>query len=159
MNKLRQITNADFPLLLELVSPLWHSTYDNIVGAEQADFLLHKYFDTENIEAYVQSGYQYFYIVHEGQVGGLLVFVDRAADVYLDKLYVTEPFRRKGLASFAIRKLHEMGKDIRLNVNRNNEIAIATYKNRGFEVEKEENIKLNDTFANCDYVMLLKAEQ
>lgn len=159
---LRELNDADYAGLFDAMRPIWHAVYDSIVSHEHTEHLLHKYFDVENIRKFRAEGYRYFFIVADAENAGLMVYMDRGTDLYLDKLYVFEAFRRKGLGSYALSHLcnlgNDMHKDVRLNVNRGNQTAIAAYSANGFVVEREENIPQADGGVNCDYVMIHRAE-
>ncbi len=157
MRSLENLTNDELQSLGTLMSTVWHSTYDPIVGNEHSEMLLHKYFDYQNILIFKGQGYVYKFIKNDDACAGLVVYVDRGNDIYLDKLYVFENQRRRGLASYALTQLKQLGKDVRLNVNRGNTNAIRTYEKNGFCVEKVEDIQLPGGFVNQDFVMLCEA--
>ena len=47
--------------ILKFMYPLWHEVYKEIIPEKQIDFLLHKYFDVENIRTYIKDNYIYYY--------------------------------------------------------------------------------------------------
>lgn len=149
----------DYENLYAFMREIWFDTYDAILPREQNVFLLHKYFDAENIEAYLRQGYRYYYLLYRGERAGLLVYVDRGREIYLDKLYVLPPYRGKHISSFAFEYLKSFGKDVALTVNRANERALAVYLHNGFAVEKiQENVQKNG-MVNHDYEMRWKARK
>jgi len=143
----------DFLNLYDFMSPIWHETYGNILPKAQIDFLLNKYFSTAALEYYRAQGYQYKKI--DGV--GVLVFVEREKDVYLDKLYLTPSVRGKNYPAFVFAWLQRLGKDITLNVNQSNERAVRCYLKNGFVILSKTDIDLGDGMVNCDYVMQKRA--
>lgn len=152
MIKLVKIEKSDYPALYGFMYDTWMDTFSSIIPAAHVEFVLHKYFDEDNIKKFEKQGYQYFYI-HDGEKAGLIVYVDKGSEIYLDKIYVLKGHRGKSYASFAINVLKRMGKDLTLNVNRNNTHAIDVYKHMGFEVEKEVDIQMSEGMINQDYFM------
>ena len=139
--------------LLAMMRPVWHETYDEILPQEQIEYLLTHYFAPEAVAAFQAAGYHYFFMCRDEEPVGLLVYRHDSDAVYLDKLYVSPAARRQGFAHLAFAHLFEMGRDVTLNVNRENKRAIAVYRHEGFIVEREEEIPLSDGMVNYDYRM------
>ena len=142
----------DYLSLYAFMRPIWLDTYGGFLPEEQVLFLLDKYFAPHNLTKFRQKGYQYFKIDDVG----VLVFVEREQDVYLDKLYLLPSARGKGYASFAFEQLLKLKKDIVLNVNQNNERAVACYQKHGFCIDEIIDIPLGNGMINQDYVMRKK---
>ena len=153
--KLVELTKKDYPDLYDFMHDVWVDTYSHIIPLSHIELLLHKYFDADNIPGFLSKGYKYYYIFDK-ENAGLLVYADKIDEIYLDKLYVLPEHRGKGYAAFALTELKKLGKDITLNVNRNNERAVTVYKRLGFEIEKVVDIIVSDENINEDYVMRLK---
>ena len=131
------------------MQPIWLETYESVLPKEQIEFLLEKYFSKSALQAFVKNGYRYFKIDEVG----VLVYVEREKEVYLDKLYLLPSARGKGYAEFVFAQLLNLEKDILLNVNRANARAVGCYLKNGFEIEKKEEILLGNGMINYDYVM------
>ena len=137
--------------------PIWHETYDNVIGAEQTDFLVERYFSDDALKDFRNKGYQYFKVDDEKTVG-ITVIAEKDGDTYLDKLYLLPESRGKGYAAFVFSELLKLGKDVTLNVNQGNVRAVACYRKSGFVIDEEEIIDLGGGMINKDYKMRLKAE-
>lgn len=117
-------------------------------------YLYHAYGLSPPTEEYYRAqGYQYKKIDDVG----VLVFVEREKDVYLDKLYLTPSVRGKNYPAFVFAWLQRLGKDITLNVNQSNERAVRCYLKNGFVILSKTDIDLGDGMVNCDYVMQKRA--
>lgn len=151
---LQDFQEKDFDNLYTFMRPLWLETYGTIIPTEQIEFLLDKYFSKPNIAHFRAQGYQY------KRIGdyGVLVFVERATELYIDKLYLLPTARGTGVAEKVFAELLNMGKDLTLNVNQGNERAVRCYLKNGFEVEQKIDIDLGNGMTNCDYVMRKKAK-
>ena len=77
--------------IYKFMYPLWHEVYKEIIPEKQIDFLLHKYFDVENIRTYIKDNYIYEKIILDENVVGLICYklFDNYVylDIYLDYLY------------------------------------------------------------------------
>ena len=142
-------TNEDFGGLYEFMKPLWLETYSPILPKQQILFLLDQYFSKDGLEKYRGLGYQYF---HVDDVG-VLVYVERETDVYLDKLYLLPKARGKGYAAFVFSEMAKLGKPVTLNVNQANERALKCYLKNGFGIVEKVAVALGNGMTNYDYVM------
>ena len=147
--KLTAFTKEDFEHLYEFMYPLWHETYSEILPKEQIDFLLDKYFSKDGIAYYLSQGYEYYKLDDIG----VLVYVQREADVYMDKLYLLPQARGKGYPAFAFEQMAKRGKDIMLSANRQNARALKCYQKNGFVIVEEKEIDFGNGMINYDYVL------
>ena len=148
------ITEKDDRTLWELAAPIWRECYAGVLVPEQIEFLLHKYFDPENIEAYRKDGMCYEFIMAGGDRAGFLAYKSYDEYTYLDKIYLLPEYRGQHLSSAAFERLLRLyQKPIRLNVNQNNKLGLRAYKGNGFQVIKEERYDLPGGFVNLDYIM------
>ncbi|MBR2474848.1 MAG: GNAT family N-acetyltransferase [Clostridia bacterium] len=152
--ELIKFSEKDFLGIKAFMTPLWRSTYGEILPREQIDFLIDKYFSDEGLRYFRALGYKYFKIM-DGDMRGVAVICEKDGSTYLDKLYLSENSRGKGYASFVFSELLKMGKDITLNVNRGNARALRCYFKNGFTVESEEIIELGNGMVNRDYNLRL----
>lgn len=152
--KLIPFTETDFEGLYEFMKPLWLETYSPILPEKQILFLLNKYFSKEGLAEYRGLGYRYFRI----EEAGVLVYVERETDVYMDKLYLLPSARGKGYAAFAFAEMSKLGKPVTLSVNQANTRAMKCYKKNGFSVIKEIAVDLGNGMVNYDYIMQRPAQ-
>ncbi len=148
----QEFTEKDFEGLYAFMQPLWLETYGDFLPKKQILTLLDKYFSVDGLAHYRAAGYRYYKIDDVG----VLVYRESEEEVYIDKLYLLPTARGKGYPAFVFEKLSQKGKDIRLNVNRNNARAVGCYLKNGFSIEKKEEIPIGEGMVNCDYVMIKK---
>ena len=146
---LRKFESADFLSLRSFMTPLWHETYGTIIPKAQIDFLLEKYFSQSALTAFQAKGYEYYKIDNVG----VLVYVERETELYIDKLYLPSSIRGKGYPEKVFSELLKKGKTLSLNVNQGNERAVRCYLKNGFEITEKIDIDLGNGMTNCDYVM------
>ncbi len=150
MQGIRKFTTKDFCSLYDFMRPLWFETYSKIIPSEQIEFLLDKYFKAENIEKFKAEGYEYFSLFEQG----VLVFVERETEVFMDKLYLLPSARGKGIATKAFEFMLSRKKPIKLNVNQQNQRALKCYLKNGFKIIEEKDVILENGMINKDYILL-----
>ena len=153
MSVLREFTNEDYATLYKFMRPLWLETY-SFLPLEQVEFLLNKYFSETGLRHYRELGYRYYKIET-----GVLVIHEKQGEIYIDKLYLPPSARGTGLPKKVFAELLQAGKDLTLNVNKENQRAIRCYLKNGFKIERETEIPLNCGFINHDYEMRLYAKK
>ena len=82
----------------------------------------------------IQAGAVYLILEEERRPVGYTAYEETDAQLYLSKLYLEHTTRGKGYAS-AVFDWYETlaaGKTLHLNVNKDNQKAIAVYEHRGF---------------------------
>ena len=82
--KLIPFEKSDYLTLYDFMRPLWLDTYGGFLPEAQILFLLEKYFAPENLTAFQQKGYRYYKIDDIG----VLVYLEKEQETYLDKLYL-----------------------------------------------------------------------
>lgn len=143
--------------IYKFMYPLWHEVYKEIIPEKQIDFLLHKYFDVENIRTYIKDNYIYEKIILDENVVGIICYKLFDNYVYLDKIYLLKSYRNLGISKFVYHHLLSFKNRIRLNVNQKNPTVISYLKN-GFKIIKEESYDLGQDMINIDYIMELEKE-
>ena len=143
--------------IYKFMYPLWHEVYKEIIPEKQIDFLLHKYFDVENIRTYIKDNYIYEKIILDENVVGIICYKLFDNYVYLDKIYLLKSYRNLGISKFVYHHLLSFKNRIRLNVNQKNS-AVNSYLKNGFKIIKEESYDLGQNMINIDYIMELEKE-
>lgn len=151
--KLIPFDENDYSSLYAFMKPIWLDTY-SFLPNEQVFLLLDKYFSPAHLQDFQNKGYRYFKIDNIG----VLVYVEKENETYLDKLYLLPSARGKGYPAFVFRELMKLKKDVTLNVNQNNQRAVACYQKNGFVIEQVIDIPLGGGLVNQDFVMRKKYE-
>ena len=150
--EIRAFTPQDFAEIYQFMYPLWHETYGEILPKEQIDFLLNKFFSEKGLKEYRAMGYEYFKLGEDG----VLVFVERENETYMDKLYLRPSARGKGYPTQAFAFMAKRGKDLMLSANQANARAIRCYQKNGFVIEKAIDVELGNGMVNHDYILKKK---
>ena len=153
--KFVRFDECDYPKLYDWMYPLWQDTYKGIVSKEHIDFMLKENFEEKAIERLRNNGYMYYKLVENEKMVGVVVFFITNEETHLDKLYLLPEARGKGYPALVFKNLLTYGKDVTLNVNRNNKRAFKCYTKNGFKIDKIMDIKLSNGMINQDYIMRL----
>ena len=149
-------TDADIRAIADLANVIWHEHFTPIIGAEQVEYMLEKFQSYEAISAAVKNdGYTYYMAEDKHGLAGYLGAHAEADNVFLSKIYVEKSHRRKGIATSLLDMVKRDFSDkdyMWLTVNRNNDIAVATYNALGFKLWREQVSDIGSGFVMDDYV-------
>lgn len=160
---LTEATDAnDFSSIAELAKEVWHNTYDDIIGAEQVDYMLDKFQSTDAIQKDVQqNGYRYLIAKKDDSILGYCgIKPEGNRQIFLSKVYVNPKFQRNGIAKTMIQYLIDEYRRLgythmHLTVNKNNSNAIAAYQKLGFCKSGELVTDIGNGFVMDDDTMIL----
>jgi ribosomal protein S18 acetylase RimI-like enzyme len=142
-----------------LAKEIWNQHYLPIIGQEQVDYMLDKFQSERAIKEQIAEGYKYYLIIDnqiDNQVEvGYFSVKDKAAKLFLSKLYVLDSFRGKGIGKQGIKFIKSAFEHpvIQLTVNKNNFNSIAFYKKVGFKIVEDVVTDIGNGFVMDDYVM------
>lgn len=131
--------------------------FDPIIGTAQNDYMMERFQTVEAIKKQLKDGYQYYVIRDAKQKRiGFLAFYRRKDEMYLSKFYLQKEQRGKGFSKdmlqFVIEQTKKEGlSSITLNVNRENDAALA-YEKLGFVKVREEKNDIGNGFFMDDFV-------
>ena len=162
MISLRKAKEGDLPVVQHIGTTTYFPTYGHLLGQEQVDYMLGKFYTIEALTAQLIEGHN-FLIASKGNkdIGFASYSITDHENhiVKLHKLYVLPEAHGKGLGKFLINevcnKAREAGaKRLQLNVNRYNK-AKDFYEKAGFEIKETVDIEIGNGFFMNDYVMEL----
>ncbi|MDO7742557.1 MAG: GNAT family N-acetyltransferase [Pedobacter sp.] len=162
MISLRKAKEEDLLVIQKIGTTTYGPTYAHLLGQEQVDYMLNKFYSKEALLEQLISGHT-FLIAQEGSKDLAFVsysIVDHERFVFkLHKLYVLPEAHGKGLGKFLINevvnKVREAGGLwLELNVNRYNK-AKDFYEKAGFKIKETVDIEIGNGFFMNDYVMEL----
>lgn len=148
--------DADIRAIADLANVIWHEHFTPIIGIEQVEYMLKKFQSYEAIsDAVKNDGYTYYMAEDDGNLAGYLGARAEDDSVFLSKIYVEKSHRRQGIASALLDMVKRDFADkdyMYLTVNRNNDIAVATYNALGFRLWREQVSDIGEGFVMDDYV-------
>lgn len=159
VNLLRVSSEKDVFDLAALAEEIWHQHFVTILSADQIDYMVDKFQSVHAMtDQMVNDGYEYYFIEVNGQIVGYTGIKNDSDKLFLSKLYIRKPERKKGYASEVFEHLKEICryrnlKAIWLTVNRYNEDTIAVYKKKGFVTVRTQVTDIGEGYIMDDYVM------
>ena len=155
-----KVQQKDFPMLATLAKRLWHCAFDNLIGRDQADYMIDK-FQSEPafLRQTTSEYYNYFFIVQGEERVGYTALANNPSEnrLFLSKLYLAPEVQGKGIAvktlGFIKDKAKEWGKNaVYLTVNKGNARAIAVYEKFGFKRIDSVVTDIGGGFVMDDYI-------
>lgn len=157
---LRKAKEKDISTISNLAEQIWPQTYSAYISETQLRFMLDKMYNQVELLSQLQNGHVFLIASENGKNVGFAGFsiIEPKNNRYkLHKLYVLPEMQGKGVGKTLMNKvinlvIHEGGKTLQLNVNRNNS-AKHFYLKAGFNIKETVNIDIGNGFFMNDYVM------
>lgn len=158
-----KVRKEDFAALEKMAARLWHSAFDNLIGPEQADYMLEKFQSAPAFSRQTEEeGYEYYFIVCDGVTAGYTGIAAKKGErgLFLSKLYLAPEFKGKGLGKAALEEVAGCAKKLKLGyvyltVNKGNERAIKVYEKFGFIKTDSIVTDIGNGYVMDDYVYRL----
>jgi len=158
---IRPASFNDIPYIQEIAGKTWPSSYESLLGKEQVDYMLNKFYSTTSLEEQMKNQHYFFLALKEYSPVGFASFSQLETGVYkLQKIYVLPGTQKTGAGKELLKTVETVAKSmgattLLLNVNRKN-IAVSFYSKNGFEIVKEEDIDIGNGYFMNDFVMSKK---
>jgi diamine N-acetyltransferase len=157
---IRPAITADIPVLRELARRIWHAYYPAIITMEQIEFMLGWMYSEEEISRQLSTGTPWDVVENDGAACGFISYeLQPDGRVKLHKLYLLPELHGKGMGQRML--AHVMGRarslggrEVWMQVNKQNHRAVAAYKKAGFHVEKEATFDIGHGFVMDDFLMV-----
>jgi len=158
--QLNPVTPAEILNIRELAVAIWHEYYPAIIGQQQVDYMLNKLYSEAALLEQMQAGQQFYFVRIENENAGFLAISQTGEGHYfLNKFYILQSKRAKGLGLSVFQQalaLYPNLQEMRLQVNRQNVVAINFYFKAGFVIEKSADFDIGDGYFMNDFVMVYK---
>lgn len=155
---IRSATLHDIPIIQNIVWQTWPLAYTSILGKEQVDYMLQKFYNTNSLTAQINNSHYFFLAFMHHQPIGFASFSNVDENISkLQKLYVLPNEQKTGAGKALLKKVEEEAKNLgaerlQLNVNRMN-IARTFYERNGFAIISQEDIDIENGYFMNDFVM------
>jgi len=157
---LRKAKAEEIAIISDLAEQIWPQTYSAYISEEQLRFMLDKMYNKGELLSQLQNGHTFIIASENGKDVGFAGFsiIDPRKKAYkLHKLYVLPEMHGKGVGKILINEvvnlaLHDGGKSLQLNVNRNNN-AKDFYLKAGFNIKETVDLDIGNGFFMNDYIM------
>lgn len=156
------VEEADIGPLTALAREIWYQHYPGIITVKQIEYMLGQRYSPEVIREQIGSAEVWWdKLVVKGDLGGFACYelADDPAAMKLDKLYIHQVFRGRGLGGALIEHVERASRvrgcsRLLLQVNKNNSVSIAVYRRKGFAIAKTVKMDIGGGFFMDDYVMV-----
>jgi ribosomal protein S18 acetylase RimI-like enzyme len=159
--EIRVASREDLWQVRELALLIFPFTYREIVEAEQIDYMMDMFYQSDNLVKQLESGQTFLIIYLEGRPAGFASYtrLNEEGDFKLNKIYLDNRLQGTGLGRILLNDVVSRvkaagGISLQLNVNRYNK-AVGFYKTMGFTVKKEEILDIGHGYYMDDYVLEL----
>lgn len=160
MKTIRIASKTDLSVIQHIATVAYHETYIHIIGMEQVDFMLRKFYNLDALSEQMDQGHIFIVATEEGEDIGFAAYnkIEEIPGVFkLQKLYLLPERQGSGLGRFlveeVISKVSEAGGfKLILNVNRYNK-SRGFYEKLGFVITEKVDIPIGEHFFMNDYVM------
>ncbi|AZI24745.1 GNAT family N-acetyltransferase [Pedobacter sp. G11] len=160
MITIRKAKEQDIEVIRDIAAATWPSTYLDIIGQNQIDYMLDKMYNKGELLNQLMEGHIFLIAEdNENQFGfaGYSI-IDHEERIYkLHKLYVLPSAHGKGVGKILINEVFNQVKDsgasaLQLNVNKHNK-AKDFYLKGGFTIKESVKIDIGEGYVMDDYVM------
>ncbi|WP_025142253.1 GNAT family N-acetyltransferase [Pedobacter jeongneungensis] len=163
MITLRKAKEEDLEIIRDIAAATWPSTYLDIIGQAQIDYMLDKMYNRGELLKQLMEGH-IFLIAEEGEnqfgFAGYSITGHEERIYKLHKLYVLPSAHGKGAGKILINEVFNQVKDaggsaLQLNVNKHNK-AKDFYLKGGFTIKESVKLDIGEGYFMDDYVMEYK---
>lgn len=163
MITLRKAKEEDIEIIRDIAVATWPSTYLDIIGQAQINYMLDKMYNKGELLKQFMEGH-IFLIAEEGEnqfgFAGYSIIEHEARIYKLHKLYVLPSAHGKGVGKILINEVFNQVKDaggsaLQLNVNKHNK-AKDFYLKGGFTIKESVKLDIGEGYFMDDYVMEYK---
>ena len=167
MEQLISIAQAeikDIAAIRSTAFEIWPQVYAALLSPEQISYMMDMMYSCDVIRSELESGVKWFIVKSGNDIAGYASIYDTVFDgvpaVKLDKLYLKECFRSRGIGRQLLSHLVQESKKagasrMILNVNKYNTPAQSAYKRWGFTLAKSEVNDIGNGFVMDDFVFAL----
>ena len=159
--EIRSDSEKDLTELSILAHKIWNDYYPPIIGQEQVDYMLNKFYSRESLIDQIENKKNIVTGAYLNDVlaGFMSHSISGENEYFIHKLYVNTGLHLKGIGRALFE--HVFGdkkqKTIRLTVNRQNFKAVNFYFRLGFIIEKIIDIDIDNGFVMNDFVMIFRS--
>lgn len=146
---LRHAEIEDIEKIQEVAMDSWLDTYSSIIPEESIREIVDSWYDSEDLKQQIKD--PIFFVAEEkGEIAGFIHASVKDERAHLHRIYLKPDSQGKGLGTRLYEKAEEMIKEtdarfIRLEVMSENSRGLDFYMSKGFRLEKEEKVELNQT--------------
>ncbi len=153
-------TPEELQIVRDIAERIWPETFREILSSEQLTYMMRMMYAPEVMEKELANGYHFDVLVIDGAPAGYVSYAryDVPETAKLHKIYLLSQFHRHGYGSWMLQHVIDRCREagfryLRLNVNKHNVRARASYLRNGFTDLESVKIDIGNGFYMDDFVM------
>lgn len=148
-------TDPEIARTAALARDIWTEHYTPLIGAAQVAYMLERFQSPDAIARQIRDRMVYWLFGAAEAPAGYLAYRVEPDHLFLSKIYVAAPHRRRGWSRRALERLIriESPSRIRLTVNRHNTDTLAAYRALGFRPAGTRVTDIGHGYVMDDYIM------
>lgn len=143
--------------IAKMAKEIWNVHYVSMVGQEQVDYMLEKFYNHKSLLEQMNDKKHCFYLIEQQTeiIGFLSVSSENNTDYFLHKFYIYTDKSGTGAGTETLTQLIELinAKTLTLTVNRENFKSINFYFKNGFKINRVEDFNIGNGYFMTDFVM------
>ena len=148
---------TDLAHIAKMAKEIWNAHYVSMVGQEQVDYMLGKFYNHESLLGQMNEKKHHFYLIEQQKetIGFLSVSSENNSDYFLHKFYIYNDKSSTGAGTETLSQLIKLinPKTLTLTVNRKNFKSINFYFKNGFKINSVEDFDIGNGYFMTDFVM------
>lgn len=160
--KLISVHEHELEELAVMASKIWNDHYTSIIGKEQIDYMLGKFYLRAALQQQIQEGQRFeFIVLDEYKIGFIASTLKENCECFINKFYLQTDRQTSNLGTRTFELLKaktRMDKcsriTYRLTVNRQNFKAINFYFKNGFKIESIADFDIGHGYFMNDFIMV-----
>ncbi len=160
MRTSRIASKEDLAIVQHIASAAYHHTYVPILGQDQVDFMLKRFYGLGALSQQADQGQVFIIAQEDGEDIGFAAFGKNEPDIAtykLFKLYLLPEKQGTGVGRFLVNEVISHARSagarsLQLNVNRFNK-ARGFYEKLGFVIKEQVDIPIGERYYMNDFVM------
>ncbi len=152
--------------LAELAKVIWHDHYTSIIGKEQIEYMLDKFYSKTALIQQKKEGQQFSFVLQKGnKIGFIATSFKSECECFIHKFYLKTDHQSKSIGSLVMNKIKQTFRTsncetfiFRLTVNRQNYKAINFYFKNGFKIESVADFDIGNGYLMNDFIMVSKMQ-
>lgn len=159
--RLRLITAAELPTVIDLAHRIWPAYYPSIISQAQIEYMLTVWYDLSAMQREIAQGRVSYALIESASTAiGYIGFETQPASpvLFLSKLYLLPQHHGHGIGRLALDWLQHQAlatghPQLRLRVNKQNAPAIRAYLRAGFHFAEDICSDIGNGFVMDDFLM------
>ncbi len=164
--KLEMVKDHELQEIAELAKVIWHDHYTSIIGKEQIEYMLNKFYSEQALKNQLNENQVFRFIYSDDKKIGFIATTNTSpCKCFINKFYILSGQQSQSIGTLVMDKLKtELRQSgcskmkFKLTVNRQNFKAINFYFKNGFKIESVADFDIGNGYEMNDFIMVMHSE-